>query len=187
MAQIGWQIDLRRCTGCKGCTVACIMENATEPTVHFRDVITRDSGVFPNYRRLFVSMSCNHCAEPACLKSCPVGAIEKRPADDPVAPGAVLINQDTCVGCRHCETVCPYRAPRFNKTTQKMLKCTMCIHRLQQGWRPACETTCVGKAIRAFIPGDADLPETYDVNGPVPEDFANPHYTHPSIRFVMLP
>lgn len=95
------------------------------------------------------------------MRSCPVDAIKKKPADDPTLPGAVLIDADKCVGCRHCEMSCPYGAPQFNEEAQKMEKCTMCYHRLEQGLRPACETTCVGKAIRAFVPGDSDLPSKY--------------------------
>jgi Fe-S-cluster-containing dehydrogenase component len=184
MPQVGWKIDLRRCTGCDACTVACVMENQTPPTVHYRNVVHQESGSFPNFQRTFVSAACNHCEIPACKNSCPVNAIRKMAADDPLLPGAVLIDQEKCTGCRHCEAVCPYGAPQFNEETQKMNKCTMCNHRLEQGLRPACESTCVGKSIRAFIPGDSDAPTSYPTRGTFPDNFADPKITKPAIIFV---
>ena len=187
MPQVGWRIDLRRCTGCDSCTAACVKENETPPVLHYRNVVNQESGSFPNYVRKFISSACNHCAEPACLNSCPTSpkAIVKMPSDDPTLPGVVLIDQDLCIGCRYCEWVCPYGAPQFNQETLKVEKCTMCYHRLQEGLRPACETTCVGKAIRAFIPGDADLPDSYATTGDFPEGFSSPALTNPSIEFVL--
>ena len=184
MPQIGWIIDLTRCVGCHTCTVACIAENNTIPadknlivrsgravTVKYRRVIERESGTYPNVRKDFVTMSCHHCAEPACLKSCPVDAISKRASD-----GIVLIDQEKCIGCRYCEWACPYRAPQFNETSKKVEKCTFCVHRIDAGLQPACVTTCLGNA----------LSYANDVDGPgeIPEGFADPSLTRPSVRWV---
>lgn len=183
MAQIGWIIDLTRCVGCHTCTVACIAENNTIPAdtnlqvrngkavaVKYRRVIEREIGVFPNVKREFVTMSCHHCAQPACMKACPVDAITKRASD-----GVVLIDQDKCIGCRYCAWACPYGAPQFNEATGKVEKCTFCQHRLAAGLQPACVSACLGKAIRFG----------YDVGGPgqVPEGFADPGLTGPSVRW----
>ncbi|HID27107.1 MAG TPA: hypothetical protein EYP22_04665 [Methanosarcinales archaeon] len=44
-------------------------------------LVTEKNGKYPNPRRVFFSAACNHCAEPACIKSCPVDAISKRETD----------------------------------------------------------------------------------------------------------
>lgn len=175
MAQYGWEIDLDRCTGCKTCTIACKSENNTPLETNFRSVVTEEGGVYPNPTREFISMACNHCADPACLASCPVGAITKRATD-----GIVLIDQDICVGCRYCMWACPYGAPRYNENTQKVEKCTFCLHRVSAGGtlNPACVDACVGRALkytRSFIGGGI---------GNAPFRFGDPSLTNPSIRFV---
>ncbi|NCO58406.1 MAG: 4Fe-4S dicluster domain-containing protein [Deltaproteobacteria bacterium] len=174
MAQIGWAIDLERCTGCQTCTVACKSENNTPMGTNYRDVAFVDSGSYPILHRLFVTMSCNHCEHPACLASCPVDAISKD-----ATYGVVLIDQDKCIGCKYCIFACPYGAPRYNGATKKVEKCTFCIHRISEGLFPACETSCVGRAIRhvvVFSPSDS--------GASAPAGFADAGMTIPSIRFV---
>ncbi len=97
MSQVGWKFDMNRCIGCRACYVACKAENRTPLRTDWRWVIEREFGEFPNVKREFLSLACNHCKEPACMKSCPVGAITKRASD-----GVVLIDQNKCVGCRYC-------------------------------------------------------------------------------------
>ena len=132
----------------------------------------RESGSFPAVKREFISLSCHHCDQPACLKSCPTGAITKR------ADGVVLIDQEKCNGCQYCTFACPYGAPRIDTDTGKVSKCTMCVHRLDAGLRPACAATCLTGAI-TFLPDAAGT--TTDR----PEDFHDPALTRPNIRFVM--
>jgi ferredoxin len=84
---------LQRCTGCHTCTVDCKSENNTPAGTHYRDVVVLDSGSSPLITRLFVTMACNHCQDPACLTSCPVNAITKE-----ATYGIVVIDQDKCVG-----------------------------------------------------------------------------------------
>ena len=185
MSQLGWKIDLTKCIGCHACAVACKAENNTHPqqsplvvrnlraeSVDYRRVITRDSGYYPNPVRVFVTSSCNHCKEPACLKSCPVKAITKRESD-----GIVLIDQGKCIGCKYCMWACPYGAPQFNSKTKKVEKCTLCVHRIDAGLQPACVTTCVGRAL--YI---EDFDETKSgENSPL--GFSDPKHTKPSVRF----
>lgn len=185
MGQLGWKIDLSKCIGCHACVVSCKAENNTYPqqsplivkngravTVNYRRVITLDFGLYPRVSRLFVSMACNHCKEPACLKSCPAGAITKR--DD----GIVLIDQELCIGCKYCIWACPYGAPQYNPNTKKVEKCTFCVHRIDAGLKPACVTTCVGRALDYET--DFDFLKSGENS---PEGFSHPKYTKPSIRF----
>ena len=172
MPKVGWIIDLKKCVGCRSCQVACKAENRTPLRTDWRKVVERESGKFPAVKREFISLACNHCDQPACLKSCPVNAISKR------ADGVVLIDQDKCIGCRYCTFACPYGAPRIDTDTNKVTKCTMCYHRLDAGLRPACEATCLTGAI-TFVP---DFTGTTEAR---PAGFNDPALTKPNIKFVL--
>lgn len=83
---------------------------------------------------------CNHCLNPACVASCPSGAIYKRGED-----GVVLINQSICRAWRMCVTACPYKKSYYNWNTGKSEKCILCYPRLEAGYAPACMHSCVGR------------------------------------------
>lgn len=196
MPKHGWLIQLDKCTGCDTCAIACKSENNTRPLsspmpfkngrgvlpdhVSYRWVVKKESGVYPNPVLTFVTSACNHCEHPACLASCPVNAISKRAED-----GIVLIDQNVCIGCRNCTQSCPYGAPQFNSATEKVEKCTFCLHRLRDendkrrnGFLPACVTTCVGNALQFVENFDSGESGKY-----APEGFADPAGTKPSVKF----
>lgn len=83
---------------------------------------------------------CNHCLNPACVASCPSGALYKRGED-----GVVLINQERCRAWRMCVTACPYKKSYYNWHTGKSEKCVLCYPRLESGQAPACFHSCVGR------------------------------------------
>ncbi|MCH7743538.1 MAG: nitrate reductase subunit beta [Proteobacteria bacterium] len=83
---------------------------------------------------------CNHCLNPACVASCPSGALYKRGED-----GIVLVNQEVCRGWRMCVTACPYKKTYYNWHTGKSEKCILCFPRLEAGLAPACMHSCVGR------------------------------------------
>lgn len=83
---------------------------------------------------------CNHCLNPACVASCPSGAIYKRGED-----GVVLINQKVCRAWRMCVTACPYKKTFYNWNAGKSEKCILCYPRIEAGLAPACMHTCVGR------------------------------------------
>ncbi|HNO71039.1 MAG TPA: nitrate reductase subunit beta, partial [Bacteroidia bacterium] len=83
---------------------------------------------------------CNHCLNPACVASCPSGALYKRGED-----GVVLINQERCRAWRMCVTACPYKKSYYNWNTGKSEKCVLCYPRLESGQAPACFHSCVGR------------------------------------------
>ena len=195
MARFGWLIDLDKCTGCDTCTIACKSENNTRPLgsplpskngrgvlpdhVSYRWVVKQEGGVYPNPSITFITSACNHCEAPACLASCPVGAISRRDLD-----GIVLIDQDLCIGCKRCIHACPYGAPQFNSVTQKVEKCTLCVHRLydadarRTAFLPACVTSCVGNALH--LVENFELAES---GQNAPEGFADPSLTIPAVKF----
>lgn len=89
---------------------------------------------------MYLPRICNHCANPACVASCPSGALYKRGED-----GIVLVNQDKCRGWRACVVACPYKKMYYNWKTGKSEKCILCFPRLETGQPPACFHSCVGR------------------------------------------
>lgn len=83
---------------------------------------------------------CEHCLNPACVASCPSGAMYKRSED-----GIVLVDQDQCRGWRMCLSGCPYKKVYFNHVSGKAEKCTLCYPRLEVGQPTVCSETCVGR------------------------------------------
>ncbi|HJN26786.1 MAG TPA: nitrate reductase subunit beta [Candidatus Latescibacteria bacterium] len=83
---------------------------------------------------------CNHCLNPACVASCPSGAIYKRGED-----GVVLIDQTVCRAWRMCVTACPYKKTYYNWSAGKSEKCILCYPRIEAGLAPACMHSCVGR------------------------------------------
>ncbi|WP_337221206.1 4Fe-4S dicluster domain-containing protein, partial [Vibrio parahaemolyticus] len=81
---------------------------------------------------------CEHCLNPACVATCPSGAIYKREED-----GIVLIDQDKCRGWRMCITGCPYKKIYFNWKSGKSEKCIFCYPRIEAGQPTVCSETCV--------------------------------------------
>ncbi|WP_042349273.1 nitrate reductase subunit beta [Bacillus massiliigorillae] len=83
---------------------------------------------------------CEHCLNPACVASCPSGAMYKRDED-----GIVLVDQEACRGWRYCMTGCPYKKVYFNWKTNKAEKCTFCFPRIEAGLPTVCSETCTGR------------------------------------------
>ena len=150
--QYGFYIDLDRCVGCSACSVACKMEHNDPPlpgspvgtqAAKRRRVNEILSGYYPDFKKMFVSMSCFHCAEPACIEVCPAGAISKRAAD-----GIVIVDSNKCIGCHYCFFACPFGVPQYGDDGT-MLKCDFCLERLEKGLEPACVNTCPAQALHA--------------------------------------
>ncbi len=83
---------------------------------------------------------CNHCLNPACVASCPSGALYKRGED-----GIVLVDQNRCRAWRSCVSACPYKKVYYNWFSGKSEKCILCDPRLETGQAPACFHSCVGR------------------------------------------
>ena len=87
--------------------------------------------------------SCLHCDNAPCVTVCPTGASYKREED-----GIVLVNPDTCIGCKLCSWACPYGAREYDQTDGVMKKCTLCVDKIynknlpEQSRVPACVAAC---------------------------------------------
>ena len=145
----GMLIDLRKCIGCQACTVACGVENQV-PLGYFRTISSiYEVQTAGQTRRVQLPRTCNHCANPPCVRDCPTQATYQR------VDGIVVVDNTICIGCGYCVQACPYSARFINPETHTADKCTFCLHRVQAGLLPACVETCVGGA-RLF--GDLNDP-----------------------------
>ena len=97
-------------------------------------------GEFEKTFMMYLPRLCEHCINPACVASCPSGAIYKREED-----GIVLIDQDKCRGWRMCVSGCPYKKIYYNWKTGKSEKCIFCYPRIESGQPTVCSETCVGR------------------------------------------
>ena len=178
-------VDLRRCVGCRACTVACKAEFEV-PLGAFRAAVYEEvTGTFPAAEKHFLPRLCNHCegneqdGVPPCVKICPEypkdrrvfttadgkkiryrgGATFKRP------DGMILYDNDLCVGCGKCIDSCPYGARNWDKslisgkdtTKNGIVKCSFCEHRVANGVLPACVNIC---PTRARVFGDLNDPDS---------------------------
>ena len=177
MTRYAMVIDLKRCTGCFACVMACKVEHQTPPKVFWAKVLRSERGKYPVVTRQPIPVLCMHCKEPECEKVCPTGATKKR------EDGIVIVDNKVCVGCRYCVVACPYGARYFvpkwtdyftgkDKPSSKyaeyarkkwlaendkgvVTKCTFCVERVEKGRKPACVDACPAEA-RTF--GDLDDP-----------------------------
>ena len=97
----GFYFDSAKCTGCKTCQLACKDYKDLGSEVNFRRVYEYTGGTWQaagdtwinSVFSYYVSISCNHCADPACVRVCPTGAMHQREAD-----GIVAVSEDVCIG-----------------------------------------------------------------------------------------
>ncbi|MBU0944232.1 MAG: 4Fe-4S dicluster domain-containing protein [Proteobacteria bacterium] len=149
-------IDMTKCTGCRGCQVACkqwnqlkaeeteffsgegyqnppAMSEYTFTRIKFRDYQKNGQNEFAFYKEM-----CMHCNDPACASACPVGAFVK------TEEGPVIYKAERCIGCRFCMIACPFGVPKYewSKGLPLVKKCTGCYDRIMEGLKPACVTAC---------------------------------------------
>ncbi len=174
--QHGFFFTADNCIGCHACEAACSEKNENPAHLAFRSVGYVEGGSYPDYKRMNISMACNHCDNPVCLKGCPTRAYTKH-----VEYGAVLQDPETCFGCGYCTWVCPYNAPQLDPIKGQVSKCNMCVDRLEVGLKPACVSACVGNALDFGVV--ENIPENREQAKVSIPGFPTPEITHPNIRF----
>ncbi len=178
MARYGMVIDLKRCYGCYACSMACKVKNHTPPGVFWARVLKGEEGRFPNTVRQALPVLCMQCDDPSCVEVCPTGATFKQ------EDGVIVVDKDTCMGCKSCLMACPYGARYTVESWESYFpeglplspyeefakrkweedsgcgvatKCDFCLDRIAEGRDPACVEACAAKA-RVF--GDLDDPDS---------------------------
>jgi molybdopterin-containing oxidoreductase family iron-sulfur binding subunit len=172
--EFAYALDLGRCIGCRKCVHACVAENnqSRDPEIQYIRVLEMPRGSIdvekgdhhydrprvPDESHFYLPVQCHQCANPPCVKVCPVEATWQEP------DGVTVIDYDWCIGCRYCEAACPYWARRFNFAEPQlpsdqlnpdqgylsnrprrkgvMEKCHFCLHRTREGRLPACLEVC---------------------------------------------
>lgn len=141
----GFLIDVSRCIDCRSCMVACNIENnvpMTTTRIWMKD--TNVMGQFPNLKQYTAPYHCMHCDDPSCVSACTVGALQTN------EQGVIIYDDKRCIGCRYCMYACPFEVPNFEweQRFSLIVKCDMCIARLQEGQKTACAATCPPEAIQ---------------------------------------
>ena len=150
MKNYGFLIDQSKCIGCHACSTACKSENQVPLGVYRTWVKYTETGTYPDVRRRFQVTRCNHCANPPCVRICPVSAMYQR------EDGIVEFDPSICIGCKSCMQACPYDSIYLDPETNTAAKCHFCAHRLDVGLEPACVVVCPEHAILA---GDLNDPQ----------------------------
>lgn len=207
MTQYGMVIDTKACIGCNTCAVKCKQANNVPNGILWNRILTNGGegvdcaeGEYPNCSISHRPLACQHCADPACVRACPVAATYK---DSETG----IVRQDTsrCIGCRICMAACPYTGVRsFNweepqhyygltlgeadadeHVMHTVEKCVLCHNRVERGLEPACIEVCPGRA-RFF--GDLDDPSS-EVSKLVAtrkwEQLLPDAGTHPSVYYLV--
>lgn len=187
MTQYAFYLDTSRCTGCKTCELACKDYRDLGADVAFRKIYDYEGGTWRDNGdgtyatdafSYHLSMSCNHCDDPACVGVCPTGAMHK---DEQT--GLVSVDSPKCIGCGYCSMACPYNVPKVDRTLGYTVKCDGCAARVAEGREPMCVSSCPLRAL-SFGPVEemAQLGVRADL-APLPD----PGYTTPNFFVTYNP
>ena len=160
--RMGVLVDTTVCIGCRNCEWACKQAHdlptapldtyedpaplaaLRRPDEHALTVVNRHAHPAQPGAASHVKVQCMHCARPACVSACIVGALVKQ------SDGSVTWDGDKCIGCRYCMVACPFQVPAFeyHKALQpRILKCDFCHERRTAGGLPACVEICPVEAL----------------------------------------
>lgn len=132
-------VDEKWCLGCHLCEYNCAFANSGLKDMTY----LKNKAIYPRIHiegegQVSFAVSCRHCVDPICVKSCIASALSKS------ADGVIKVDQNRCVGCLTCVLVCPYGALMPNEKGV-MQKCELCLE--NACGQPACVSGCPNKAI----------------------------------------
>ena len=132
-------VNEKWCLGCHLCEYYCAFANSGKDNMvkALKNVTINPRIRIEEHGGISFAVSCRHCEEPICTKSCITGALT-------VNDGVIQIDKDKCVGCYTCILTCPYGAI-VPSDTGAIQKCELCIN--NSSGKPACVAGCPNKAI----------------------------------------
>jgi len=139
-------INVERCVGCGRCKIECAVAHseskdlakAMHETPRPKSRVTVEP-----IEEYSAPLQCRHCEDAPCVAVCPSGALKKN------APGfPVLFDRELCIGCKQCVMVCPFGVVTMDRDGKHVLKCDLCIERLELGQQPACASGCHTNALQ---------------------------------------
>jgi formate dehydrogenase iron-sulfur subunit len=159
MSGKGFFIDTTRCTGCRGCQIACKQWNMNPGTKtvqrgthqnpedlgYYTYKLVRFSELEENGKPkwYFFADQCRHCVTAPCQIT--AESLKVKTITQDASTGAILYNPKVKVkekDFKQIREACPWDIPRWDSKTEGMAKCTMCIDRIKEGLLPACVKTC---------------------------------------------
>ena len=137
------ELNVDKCVACGACVVACNDQNDIDVSEMspFRRIADYEVRGENGTEFKYISVSCMHCDDPACVVGCPSACISKDPETD-----LTVYDNTNCIGCHSCSMACPVGAPSFRNG--KMEKCDGCIVRIEHGYKPACVMACPSEALQ---------------------------------------
>ena len=132
-------VNEKWCLGCHLCEYYCAFANSgvSDMVKALKDVRINPRIRIEEENGISFAVSCRHCKEPLCVKSCITGSLT-------IQDGIITFNRDKCVGCYTCILSCPYGAimPSDSGVVQK---CELCMN--NSAGAPACVAGCPNNAI----------------------------------------
>ena len=131
-------MDEKWCLGCHLCEYYCAFANSGK-----RDMVTalKDAMLYPRIQvegdnQSSLAVSCRHCEQPLCVKSCITGALS-------VQDGIIRLDRDKCVGCYTCILTCPYGAITLD--AKRACRNANCARPGRTACRRACRAVPTGR------------------------------------------
>ena len=136
-------IDVKECMACLACEVECALVHSQSKSLKEAMEEVEPRVNVEAVREFAVPIICRHCEEAPCIKICPTKALHRK---DPNGP--VLLEQEFCIGCNYCLVVCPFGVIAPSDDGRTVIKCDLCLERLEIGQEPACVASCPMGALK---------------------------------------
>ena len=130
------------CLGCRLCEINCLVRHSRSKKIIKAFRKERETAI-PAVRveesgTVSFALQCRHCPDAPCIEACISGAMHRDPRT-----GAVVCDQERCVGCWSCIMVCPVGAVQRGKERKVASKCDLCMDEEM----PVCVENCPNEAL----------------------------------------